>query len=163
MTTLADIEQEISNILATAEELSEDQQEVALEYLDELGVQEVEKADSIAYAIRKRQSEIQFLKDEEARLRSRRQAAEKRLTEFKEYLAQLFQAEEISKISGIKSTLYLRKSSSVEVEDVALLPSELVKTEVTFTPKKTDIKKQIENGVEVPGARINERQILMVR
>jgi len=163
MATLASIEQEISNILATAEELPEDQQELALDYLDELGVQEIEKADSVAFAVRKRQSEIQFLKEEETRLRNRRQAAENRLQQFREYLVQLFQAEEISKISGIKSTLYLRKSSSVEVEDVALLPSELVKTEVTFTPKKTDIKKQIENGVEVPGARINERQILMVR
>lgn len=47
--------------------------------------------------------------------------------------------------------------------NVNLLPAELVKTEVNFLPRKKDIKEQLDTGVEVPGARLDERQIQVVK
>ncbi|MCF8029886.1 MAG: siphovirus Gp157 family protein [Desulfohalobiaceae bacterium] len=163
MTTLAEIEQEIGNVLAVADELDEEQEQPALAYLEELGVQETEKADGVIYALRKRQSEIQFLKDEEDRIRSRRKSAEKRLQEFKDYLASIFQREGITRIRALKGTLYLRQSSSVEVTDTESLPADLVHTKVSFEPKKKDIRERLNSGEEVPGARLNTAQQLCVR
>lgn len=163
MPTLAEIEEEIQNVLSVAEELPEDQEPLALQYLEELGIQEMEKADGIAYAIRKRQSEIQFLKDEEERIRARRKSAEKRLQKFKDYLAGIFQREGITKLKGLKGTLYLRTSTSVEVQDLDSLPAELVETKVDFRPRKQQIKEQLDGGVEVPGAQLTKRQTLVVK
>ena len=161
MTQLAAIEEEISNILAVAEELTEDQQELALEYLEELGVQEMEKIDAVCYAVRKRKAEIEFLKEEERRIKDRRQSMERRLEEFREYLTQIFQREGILKIKGLKSTVYLRKSSSVEITDLNLLPSEFVETRIDFVPRKSLIRDALKDQ-DVPGARMVEKQSLVI-
>ena len=161
MTTFSDIELEISNVLAVAEELTEDQQEVALEYLEELGLQEMEKIDAVGYAVRKRKAEIGFLQEEERRIRDRRQSMEHRLADFKEYLSQIFQREGITKIKGLKTTAFLRKSSSVEILDLNLLPSDFVETRIDFVPRKSLIRDALKEQ-EVPGARIAERQSLVI-
>ncbi len=162
MANLVAIEEEISNVLAVAQELDEDQQQAALTYLDELAIQEAEKADAVAYAVRKRQAEVEFLKSEEDRIRSRRKAMESRLILFREYLADVFQRNGLQKVKGIKSTLFLRKSSSVEIVDMRELPSEYVQTRIEYVPRKTQIKDALKGGQTVPGAQIVERQSLVI-
>jgi hypothetical protein len=162
MTTLIGIEEEIGNILAVAEELEDEQQEAALEYLDDLAIQEAEKADAVAFAVRKRQAEIDFLKSEEDRIRSRRKAAEVRLIMFKEYLASIFKRLGLQKVKGAKSTMFLRRSSSVEVLDLNQLPSEFVQTKIEYVPRKSQIRDEIKAGREVAGAQITERQSLVI-
>lgn len=162
MTNLVAIEEEISNILAVAEELGEDQQQVALDYLDQLALQESEKIDAIGFAVRKRQSEVEFLRSEEDRIRSRRKAMESRLIQFREYLADIFQRNGLQKVKGVKSTLFLRRSSSVEIVDLRELPSQFVETRIEFVPRKSLIKDEIKKGQAVPGAQIVERQSLVI-
>jgi hypothetical protein len=162
MTTLIGIEEEIGNILAVAEELEDEQQEAALEYLDDLAIQEAEKADAVAFAVRKRQAEIDFLKSEEDRIRSRRKAAEVRLIMFKEYLASIFKRLGLQRVKGGKSTMFLRRSSSVEVLDLNQLPSEFVQTKIEYVPRKMQIKDALKDGQTVPGAQITERQSLVI-
>jgi hypothetical protein len=162
MTKLVAIEEEISNVLAVAEELGEDQQEAALEYLDQLALQESEKIDGIAFAVRRRQSQIEFMKSEEDRIRSRRKAMESRLILFREYLAGIFKAQGLQRVKGVKSTLFLRKSSSVEIMDMRELPSEFVQTKIEYVPRKTQIKDALKDGQTVPGAQIVERQSLVI-
>ena len=161
MTQLAAIEEEISNVLAVAEELTDDQQVMALDYLEELGLQEIEKVDAIGYAVRKRKAEIDFLREEERRIKDRRQSMENRLADFKEYLSQIFQREEIQKIKGLKTTAYLRKSSSVEILDLNQLPSDFVETRIEFVPRKSLIRDALKEQ-EVPGARMAEKQSLVI-
>ncbi len=161
MTTFSDIEMEISNVLAVAEELTEEQQVIAMDYLEQLGLEEMEKIDAVGYAVRKRKAEIEFLKEEEKRIKDRRQSMEKRLSEFKEYLTQIFQREGITKISGRKTTAYLRKSSSVEITDMGLLPSDYVETRIDFVPRKSLIRDALKEQ-EVPGARMAEKQSLVI-
>ena len=161
MTTFSDIELEISNVLAVAEELTEDQQVMALEYLEELGLQEIEKVDAIGYAVRKRKAEIEFLKEEEKRIKDRRQSMEGRLEEFREYLSQIFQREGIQKIKGLKSTAYLRRVSSVEITDLNLLPSDFVETRIEFVARKSLIRDALKEQ-DIPGARMAERQSLVI-
>ncbi|WP_045218068.1 siphovirus Gp157 family protein [Desulfonatronum thioautotrophicum] len=162
MTNLIGIEEEISNILQAAEELSEGEQELALSYLDQLAIQEAEKIDAISFAVRKRQTEIDFLKSEEERLRNRRKAMEIRLFAFREHLTGIFKAQGLQKVKGIKSTLFMRKSSSVEIVDLRELPSQFVETRIEYVPRKTQIKDEIKKGQVVPGAQITERQSLVI-
>ncbi len=162
MTTLIGIEEEIGNVLAVSEELGEDQHQAALAYLDELAIAEAEKADAVAYVVRKRQSEVEFLKSEEDRIRSRRKAMESRLIQFREYLADIFQRNGLQRVKGVKSTLFLRRSSSVEIVDMRELPSEYVQTRIEYVPRKTQIKDALKGGQAVPGAQIVERQSLVI-
>ncbi|TVR02148.1 MAG: hypothetical protein EA399_00650 [Desulfovibrionales bacterium] len=162
MTTLIGIEEEIENILAVSEELGEDQQQAALTYLDELAIAEAEKADAVAYAVRKRQAEVEFLKSEEDRIRSRRKAMESRLILFREYLAGIFQQQGLQRIKGVKSTLFLRKSSSVEIVDLRELPSQFVETRIEYVPRKSVIRDVLKKGQAVPGAQIVEKQSLVI-
>ncbi len=60
-------------------------------------------------------------------------------------------------------TFGTRKSSSVEVEDVNALPSELKKTKVTESADKAAIKKLLKEGKEVPGCQIIESVNLKIK
>ena len=160
---LNDIELEISNILAVADELPEGEQEMAMEYLDSLGELEVEKVDAIGYAVRKRKAEIAFLQEEERRIRARRQAMESRLERFREYLRDTFRTNNLTKLKGMKTTMYLMKSESVDVFHAAELPEKFVVTKIEHQPDRAKIKEAIKNGSTVPGAQLQERTSLVVK
>lgn len=112
MATMDAIQEEISNILQVAEELPDDQHLPALSYLDELAVQEQSKVDAIGYAVRKRKAEIDFLKQEEERLRHRRKSMENRLDEFRNYLLAILNRHKLTKVKGLSSTLFPKLSDS---------------------------------------------------
>ena len=160
---LNDIELEIQNILAVADELPEGEQELAMEYLDQLGELEAEKVDAIGYAVRRRKSEIAFLQEEERRIRARRQAMESRLERFREYLRDTMRTNGVRNIKGMKTTMYLMKSESVDIYHAAELPEKFVVTKVEHHPDRAKIKEAIKNGSTVPGAQLQERVSLVVK
>jgi hypothetical protein len=163
MPNLRDIELEIENILAVADELPEGEQETALEYLDQLGEMEAEKVDAIGYAIRKRQSEIVFLKEEEDRLYGRRKAMESRLERFREYLKETMQRANTRNIKGTKTTLFLMQRESVDVYHAAELPEKFVNIKIDYQPDKAKIKDAIKSGTIVPGASLTTRTTAVIR
>ena len=160
---LRDIEMEISNILAVAEELPEDQQPAALEYLDALATMEVEKVDGISFMVRKRASEIDWLKEEEQRLRARRQSMESRLIQFKQYLRDIMLKEGLQKIKGNKASIFLRQSESVEIESVSALSEKYVNIKIEHVPDKAKIKEAIKGGTTVPGASLVQKLSAVIR
>lgn len=163
MPNLQDIEQEIGNILAVTEELDEETQPTAIDYLEELSLQEEDKVDGIAYVVRKRQADIDFLKDEEKRLKDRRQSMERRLAEFKDYLCWIMQENDLQRLKGRKGTIYLRTINSTEITSMSDLPSEYVETKVDYRPLKSEIKKAVKEGENIPGVKVDEKQSLVVR
>ena len=68
-----------------------------------------------------------------------------------------------NKVEGLKATISFRKSCQTIIEDEELLPDEYKKVKITFEPKKTEIKKAIEQGINVPGARLEIIQNLQVK
>ena len=160
---LKDIELEISNILAVAEELDEDQQPAALEYLDQLALMEAEKVDGISFVVRKRANEIDWMKDEEARLRQRRQAMENRLIQFKAYLKDIMQSQGLQKIKGNKASIFLRQSEAVEIDHAAELPEKFFNIRVEQIPDKAKIKEAIKSGSTVPGASLVQKLSAVIR
>ena len=163
MPSLHNIELEISNILAVAEELPEDQQPAALEYLDQLALMEAEKVDGISFVVRKRANEIDWLKDEEQRLRQRRQAMESRLIQFKAYLKDIMQSQGLQKIKGNKASIFLRQSESVEIDHAAELPEKFVNIRIESIPDKAKIKEAIKSGSTVPGASLVQKLSAVIR
>jgi len=157
------IQEEISNILSVAEELPEDQHLPALQYLDELALQEQSKVDAIGYAVRKRKAEIDFLKQEEERLRHRRKAMERRLEEFRNYLLVILNRHKITKIKGFSSTLFIRNVSAVDIKDLRGIP-EIFKEIVTEVKvDKRAIADALKQGWHIPGAALKQRQSITIR
>lgn len=58
------------------------------------------------------------------------------------------------KLSLPHSKVSYRRSNSVEITDQNLIPKKYIKTKIEETPDKTAIKKAIDSGVEVNGAKI---------
>ena len=162
MTSLASIEDEITNILAVAEEL-EDAQPQALEYLDSLALQEAEKVDAISHVVRRRKNQIEWLQDEERRIRQRRQAMERRIEAFRDYLVRLLSHYGVKSIKGNYGSLSLRDTMSVDVTDVNELPTMYKEVIVEQKPKKTLIKEALESGQALDGARLVPRTIITIR
>lgn len=163
MPQLTEIEREIENVLAVAEELDADMEPTALEYLEELGLQEVEKVDAISFALRRRKAQIQWLAEEERRLRSRRQAMERRVKSFRHYLAGMLQRFGVRSLRGNVGSLSLRDTVSVEVRDLSVLPREYKAVVVEERPSKSGIKAALQDGIEVPGARLVQGVSVTVR
>ena len=163
MPSLSEIEHEIGNVLAVVEELDEERYPTALEYLEELGIQEQDKVDAICFAVRRRKADIDFLKAEEKRLKQRRQAAEKRLQEFREYLCWVMEQGGLESLRGRKGAMWIRETASVEITDMDQLPAELVETKVQFSPRKPDIAKLLKDGQVVPGAELNSTKSLTIK
>ena len=156
MPNLEEIHQEMENIFDASKELSdEEQQQAALDYLEQLALQEADKVDAIGFVDRKSKSEVAFLKEEETRIRSRRQALEKRLAHFKVYLRDLMLKRGLKKIKGQHTTIFLRDTTSVHllVPDQDL-PEGFRKRRVEYKADKPAIKKALSAGELVPGAEL---------
>lgn len=163
MPTLNSIQEEITNILQVAEELPEDQHLPALSYLDELAIQEQSKADAIGYAVRKRKAEVEFLKDEERRIRDRRQAMERRMVEFKNYLLSILNRHNLQKIKGLSSTIFVRNVNTVNIKDLGGIPGKFKKIITDVQVDKRGIAEDLKNGWHIPGAELEQKQSLTIR
>ncbi len=163
MPTMDAIQGEISNILAVAEELDDTQQLPALQYLDELAIQEQSKVDAIGYAVRKRKAEIDFLKQEEERLRYRRQSMEKRLDVFRDYLLAILNRHKLTKVKGLSSTLFIKNVHAVIIKDLGGIPEKFKQVITEIKVDKRGIAEDLKNGWHIPGAELKKRQSLTIR
>ena len=162
MTSLANIEHEITNILAVADEL-EDAQPQALEYLDSLALQEAEKVDAISHVVRKRKNQIEWLQDEERRLRQRRQAMERRIEAFREYLQRIMAHYGVKSLKGNYGSLSVRETECIDVTDINELPTIYKEIIIEQKPKKRLLKEALEQGQEISGVRLVPRTVLTIR
>ena len=163
MTSLAEIEREIGNVLAVAEELDTTQQPTALDYLEALALQEAEKVDAVSFAVRRRKRQIEWLQDEERRLRRLRQAMEHRLEAFRDYLVGLMQGHGLRSLRGNAGSLSLREVSSVAILDLQSVPATFKDVVVEERPRKLELREALVAGQSVPGAALLTRTTLTVR
>ena len=147
------------------------------EYLEANGIapEEVSELKKVAEElVAKSQNEVKpFI---ERRLRQRQDsmifsagldAEIKRVMELKQahdrkidYLLKLFK---IEKMQTEINELSYRKSEAVILTDEEAIPSEYKKEKLTISVDKTEIKKAIKAGTEVPGAIIETRQNLQIK
>ena len=99
-------------------------------------------------------------KEEEDRIRKRRQANEKKIEILREYMLTNLEKLENKKLKTDSYTFSTKKVESVVV-DLDLLTEEYYK--ITKTADKTKIKQDLKSGKEINGAKIHIKNCLNVR
>lgn len=131
---------------------------------DSLAIQN--KIEAYAYIITNMEALPNAIKDEEKRLADRRKAVEKRIENIKKWLLLNMQHAGITKIESPVFTVALQNNPpSVQIDDETLIPQDYFNQPVTPPPvvDKELIKKAINDGFEVAGARLEVKQRLVIK
>lgn len=123
------------------------------------------KAQSVAAYFLNLEATEQALDEHIKAMTEKKKALQNRADKLKDYLARNMLAAGIKEISANDGTFKasFRKSTAVEIFDEAQLPDEFMRQKITFAPDKTAIKKAIESGQEVAGAKLETRQNLQIK
>lgn len=172
MPTLAQIQEEIGNMLELVEGDPTDIDAVAPQmtdiqaYIAELMQSRADKVDAIGQFIKLSTGKAEALEEEGKRLIANAKAMKIQVERLRDYCADFMQANNFQKVKGNLYTLSLRKSESVFVDAMDTLETarpDLVKTEIRKSPDKVAIKNAIKNGEAVPGCELVTRESLQVR
>ncbi|HGJ8394026.1 TPA: siphovirus Gp157 family protein [Neisseria gonorrhoeae] len=141
---------------------SETEREDTLEAV--IGQFEVKAQSVIAY-IKNQEITEKMLEEHIRRMTGKLKAAKARNQSLKDYLARNMQAAGITEIKADDGTFKasFRKSEAVVILDEAQIPAEFMRETVKTEPDKTAIKKAIESGRQVAGAKIEGRKNLQIR
>jgi len=151
--TLYEIEEAITNCvdLETGEIIDE-------QALAELQMARDEKVENIALWIKDLKAEAEALKAEKLALAHRQQVAENKAESLKNYLTAFLNGD---KFKTAKVAISYRSSKSVNIYDEELIPKDFI----TYKPKynKADIKKAIDDGLDISGAEIIEKTSIQIK
>ncbi len=133
----------------TQEELQEQGSDLALALKN--------KSTSIVGYVRNSELMSEAIKNEIDRLTAMKKTVDSRLNKFKEYVKENMEKLDVPKIDTELGTLSVAKNpASVEIYDETLIDNEYRKEKVTFTIDKTAIKKDLQSGKKIQGARLVE-------
>lgn len=137
--------------------------EKAAQYLEALQLERSEKVENIALFIKNLESDAAQIKEEEKNLKARREAKEKKAERLREYLKSSLLAVGDKKFETAKVALSFRSSKAVVIDNMETLDKAYITEKITYSADKTAIKKAIESGAEVAGARIEENYNLQLK
>ncbi len=170
MSSLYELNKEINELLENGFNLAcvdvetgEIDMEKAAEYLETLQLERSEKVESIALFIKNLKSDAEKIKDEEKSLKARREAKERKADWLSEYLKSSMLQSGDKKFETARVVLSFRSSKQVVVDDLEKLDKAYITEKITYAADKNAIKEAIANGVEVVGARIEEKQNLQIK
>lgn len=150
-------EQKLNELFLAAidEETGEIRDNETLEELEaELKNALVNKSEGIIKVIRNQESDLEMVTSEIERLTNLKNRIKKEIENFKDYIKFNMKKMNLKKVETSLGNISLRQSTVTEIYDEASLPKEFLKEKITYTPSKTEIKKAIESGQEVKGARL---------
>lgn len=129
-----------------------------------------EKAENVAVYIKNLTADINEMKAEEKRLKSRRVSAENQVERMKKYLLNSMQAIGVKKISMPRARITLRlNAESVVAENEKALIDWAMRHDETILKyqepelKKTDIKELLRMGEKIPFARLERKESVMLK
>lgn len=129
------------------------------EKLDQLSMERDTKIENIACWIKNLTAEAEALKVQSRAFADRQKAAENKVESLKKYLSAYLAGQ---KFATDKVAISFRKTSSVNVTDMNLIPKGYLKY-ADPTVDKTAVKNAIKAGVVVPGAEIAEGQSISIK
>lgn len=121
------------------------------------------KIENIALYIKNLNAEAEAIKQEEKKLADRRKAKENKIARLEEYLTNSLISNDETKFESSRCSLSFRKSVKVIIADEKSLPVGYLKEKIEYTADKTRIKKDLQNGIEIMGARLEEKQNLQIK
>ena len=137
--------------------------EVMKDTLDSIGGTFENKAENIAKLIRNLESDRLAYKEEEDRLKAKRQAVENKLKWLKTYLKDCMKLTGKTKFkSGMFNFSIQKNPVSVNINNKKILPEDYL---IPQPPKvnNTLLKKALKDGIEVPGAELKQTEGLRIR
>ena len=130
------------------------------ERLESLQMARDQKIENVACWIKNLLSDAEAIKAEKEALAKRQVAALAKAEQLKEWLAEALGGQ---KFSSAKCAVSFRRSETVEVADIALIPAELLRVKTTVEPNKTAIKALLKEGQEVVGCCLVENQNINIK
>lgn len=131
--------------------------------LDELNLAKDEKIEQLALWVKNLRADIEAFKREEANLKERRNALEKKADNVEDYIALNLDGK---KFETTRVKIQWRKTESVVIDDDRLVPDELCENTIIRKPNKKIIKarlKQAEaNDETVTWARLDRRNKMKI-
>ena len=125
--------------------------------IDALQLELADKLDAIAWLIDDTEKDLAIYNHElekMAEIKEERDKAKARIDRLQKYVGYVVANSGTTKVRTDKHVYSKRKSEKVEFSDQSLIPDQYYKETVTVKrePSKTDIKKAIKDGKDVPGA-----------
>lgn len=137
--------------------------EVMKDTLDSIEDAIENKAENIAKLIRNLESDVSAYKEEEDRLKTKRQSTENKVKWLKTYLEDNMKLTGKTKFkSGMFNFSIQKNPASVNITDEKIIPGEFL---IPQPPKvdKTSLKEILKRGIEVPGAELKQTEGLRIR
>ncbi len=157
---LYEINELVDNIIqAEIDEETGEISEKGIELLQALEMEKNDKCMSLVYVIKNIKAEAEAFKNEIDRLRKEKGYRDNKLESIKNYLR--MNLKEGEKMNDDISSISWRKSESVQVDNVALLPAEF--TKVTVEAKKNEIKAALKDGGQVAGCHLIKNNNMVIR
>lgn len=123
------------------------------------------KVEACAKVVRNLEAERDAVDAEKARLKARSESLDKNIDRLKNAVLTAMERAGKEKVKTALFTVYPRESVSVKVDNEVLLPRDLCAKEVVtvYKPDKKAIRKVIEEGGTVEGARLEKNVSLQIR
>ena len=137
--------------------------EVMKDTLDSIEDAIENKAENIAKLVRNLESDVSAYKEEEDRLKTKRQATENKVKWLKTYLEDNMKLTGKTKFkSGMFNFSIQKNPVSVNITNENILPEDYL---IPQPPKvdKTSLKEALKNGIEVPGVELKQTEGLRIR
>lgn len=149
---------EITELIKKSEEL-----ELTQDDLELLEIELKEKSDNIIKYVQNLEGNINIIDTEIKRLQELKKTEKNKIERMKEYIKYSMDKMGLKKIESPIGKISLRKSESVEIEDIEKIPGEFVTIKQTFNPDKTAIKKAIKEGREIEGAKVVIKENITIK
>lgn len=121
---------------------------VDFERLNQLHIEREQKIENVACWVKNLMAEAAAYKAEKVAFAEREAQAVKKADNLKKWLSQALAGQ---KFSTFKCAVSFRRSEAVQVDDINLLPAEMLRVKTTYEPDKTAIKAALKAGQEVQG------------
>lgn len=97
------------------------------------------------------------------RLKARKDGMKRRADTLKNLMLDAMTSTGLTKVSDPLVTVYLRKSTATIVDEMDILPKDLLRVKVETSPDLIAIGKKLKAGEVVPGAHLEERQNVNIK
>jgi hypothetical protein len=161
--TIYQIEQSYNQL---AEELIDNDGELTPELSEQLAITEEQlqnKSVAYSFVIKEMDADIDIIEAEIKRLQAAKKQREKASEYLKEKIKHAMDTFQIEEIKTPLVKINFRKSETVEVEDVNLLPLLYKVVKITEQADKAAIKAALKDGVEVTGCSIATHRNLQIK
>ena len=108
-------------------------------------------------------SEAQQIDAQIKRLNARKDGMKRRSETLKNLMLDAMTSTGLKKVQDPLVTVYLRKSTATIVDEMDILPKDLLRVKVETSPDFIAIGKKLKAGETVPGAHLEERQNINIK